>query len=417
MKKLFLIGFKDLKLVFRDKAALIFMLLAPFLLTLGLGFVTGAYGKSGSSGLSQINIILVNQDDGQLGKALVDLFQSPDLADLVAATLVTDADTARLQIDAGDASAAVIIPAGFTDNIIPAGNQAASGEVLRIEIYKNPLSPVSAGVIQSIVEEFISRVETGRVGGEVIVTQMLSAGLITPDQINSIGLEMGQRQANAVDQAPAITLLAADSGQAQKAFNVMAYLAPGMALMFLMFTVSNGGRSILAEQAGGTLPRLLVSPTNSAQVLIGKIFGVYLTGVVQMLILIVTCSLLFGIQWGDPLGVLVLVLAAVFGATGWGMLITSLARTPGQVGSIGTAIMLTFGILGGSFIQTSVMPGWFQAFSKITPNAWGLTGFTILGMGGNLAGLGSTLLGLAVMGVVLFVVSILLFGRRSFTKK
>ena len=30
MKKLFLIGFKDLKLVFRDKAALIFMLLAPF---------------------------------------------------------------------------------------------------------------------------------------------------------------------------------------------------------------------------------------------------------------------------------------------------------------------------------------------------------------------------------------------------
>ena len=43
MKKLFLIGFKDLKLVFRDKAALTFMLLAPFLLTLGLGFVTGAY--------------------------------------------------------------------------------------------------------------------------------------------------------------------------------------------------------------------------------------------------------------------------------------------------------------------------------------------------------------------------------------
>jgi len=49
-----------------------------------------------------------------------------------------------------------------------------------------------------------------------------------------------------------------------------------------------------------------------------------------------------------------------------------MARTPGQVGSIGTAIMLTFGILGGSFIQTSIMPGWFQVFSKIipTPGAW-----------------------------------------------
>lgn len=417
MKKLFLIGFKDLKLVFRDKAALTFMLLAPFLLTLGLGFVTGAYGSSSSSGINQIKVIVVNQDDGQLGESLVELFQSEDLAELVAPTLATDPETARAQIDADEAAAAVIIPAGFTDSIIPQDNQAPSEEVLQIEIYKNPIAPVSAGVIQSIVEEFISRVETGRVGGEVTVTQMLAAGLITPDQINAIAMEMGQRQATAADDQPAITLQASKSGQEQQAFNPMAYMAPGMALMFLMFTVSNGGRSILSEQARGTLPRLLVSPTNSAQVLIGKIFGIYVTGVVQMLILIVACSLLFGIQWGDPLGMLILVLAAVFGATGWGMLITSLVRTPGQVSSIGMAVMLTFGILGGTFIQTSVMPGWFQWFSKITPNAWGLDGFTILGLGGSLADLGKPLLGLAVMGVALFGLSILLFGRRSFAQK
>lgn len=417
MKKLFFIGFKDLKLVFRDKAALTFMLLAPFLLTLGLGFVTGAYGSSSSSGINQIKVIVVNQDDGQLGESLVELFQSEDLAELVAPTLATDPETARAQIDADEAAAAVIIPAGFTDSIIPQDNQAPSEEVLQIEIYKNPIAPVSAGVIQSIVEEFISRVETGRVGGEVTVTQMLAAGLITPDQINAIAMEMGQRQATAADDQPAITLQAAKSGQEQQAFNPMAYMAPGMALMFLMFTVSNGGRSILSEQARGTLPRLLVSPTNSAQVLIGKIFGIYVTGVMQMLVLIVACSLLFGIQWGDPLGMLILVLAAVFGATGWGMLITSLVRTPGQVSSIGMAVMLTFGILGGTFIQTSVMPGWFQWFSKITPNAWGLDGFTILGLGGSLADLGKPLLGLAVMGVALFGLSILLFGRRSFAQK
>ena len=417
MKKLILIGLKDLKLVFRDKAALTFMLLAPFLLTLGLGFVTGAYGSSGSSGLSQISIIIVNQDSGQLGQALVNLFQSSDLADLVAPTFVADPGTARLQIDAGDAAAAIIIPAGFTDNIIPTDNQAPSDEVLQIETYKNPLSPVSAGVIQSIVEEFISRVETGRVGGQVIVTQMLAAGLVTPDQIGAIAAEMGKRQVNSVDNASAITLQAAESGQAQKAFNIMAYLAPGMALMFLMFTVSNGGRSILSEQARGTLPRLLVSPTNSAQVLIGKILGVYVTGVVQVFILIEVCSALFGLQWGDSLGMQALVLDAVFAATGWGMLVTSLARTPGQVNSLGTAIMLTFAILGGSFIQLSIMPGWFQLFSKITPNAWGLDGFTILGMGGSLADLGKHLLGLGVMGVVLFILSILLFSRRSFAQK
>jgi len=417
MKKLFLIGFKDLRLVFRDRTALMFMLLAPFLLTLGLGFVTGAYGSHGSSGISQISVLLVNQDNGQLGQALVDLFQSPDLADLVDPVLSADPATARAQIDANAGVAAVIIPAGFTDNIIPPDNLAPAGNVMKIEIYKNPLSPVSAGVIQSIVEEFTSRVETGRVGGQVIVTQLLAAGLITPDQVSAIASEMGTRQASAGDKSPAIALQAAQSGQAQKAFNAMAYMAPGMALMFLMFTVSNGGRSILLEQLRGTLPRLLVSPTNSAQVLIGKIFGVYVSGVIQMFILILTCSLLFGLQWGKPLGMLVLVLVAVFAATGWGMLITALARTPGQVSSIGTAVMLTFGILGGTFIQTSLMPGWFQVVSKITPNAWGLDGFIILGMGGSLTDLGKPLSGLTVMGVVLFVVSIFIFSRSSFARK
>jgi len=417
MKKLFLIGFKDLKLVFRDKAALVFMLLAPFLLTLAMGFITGTFSSRGSSGLSQIQVILVNQDGGPLGEALVDLFQSADLSDLVAASLVADPAIARAQIDANEAVAAVIIPAGFTDNIIPSANPAPVNDVLQIETYKNPLSPVSAGVIQSIVDEFINRVETGRVGAQVAVTQMLAAGLIRPDQISAIASEIGERQANAVDNAPAISLRSDESGQAQQAFNPMAYMTPGLALMFLMFTVSNGGRTILTEKALGTLPRLLVSPTNSAQVLIGKIFGVYLTGVIQMLILIVACSMLFGIQWGDPLGILVLVLAAVFGATGWGMLITSLARTPGQVSNIGTAIMLTFGILGGSFIQISFMPGWYQWLSRITPNSWGLDGFTILGLGGALADLGKPLLGLALMGVILFGLSVVLFSRRSFMQK
>lgn len=41
MLKTFLIGLKDVRLAFRDRAALIFMLAAPFVLTLGLGLVTG----------------------------------------------------------------------------------------------------------------------------------------------------------------------------------------------------------------------------------------------------------------------------------------------------------------------------------------------------------------------------------------
>ena len=65
MLKLFLIGLKDLKLVFRDRAALTFMLLAPFLLTIGMGFVTGRFSGS-SSGISDIPVVIVNLDQEKL---------------------------------------------------------------------------------------------------------------------------------------------------------------------------------------------------------------------------------------------------------------------------------------------------------------------------------------------------------------
>jgi len=60
--------------------------------------------------------------------------------------------------------------------------------------------------------------------------------------------------------------------------------------------------------------------------------------------LILGTTLLFQLQWGDPLRG-VPGAAAVFGAVGWGMLLTAVAKTPGQVSAIGSAMMLTFGIL------------------------------------------------------------------------
>jgi len=146
------------------------------------------------------------------------------------------------------------------------------------------------------------------------------------------------------------------------------------------------------------------------------VFGIYLTGVAQMLVLIVASTLMFRLDWGDPLGVLGLVLAAVAGAVGWGMLITALAKTPGQVAAVGTAVMLTFGILGGTFIDTANMSPLFVALSKMTPNAWGLDGFLTLALGGNLGSILTQIAALLVMGGVLFTISVLIISRRGIAR-
>ncbi len=149
----------------------------------------------------------------------------------------------------------------------------------------------------------------------------------------------------------------------------------------------------------------------------GKVLGIFFTGVAQVGILILASSVFFGVKWGDAFGLAVLILAAVVGATGWGMLITALARTQGQVATVGSALMLIFGILGGSFISLDQMPPLVQMLSKITPNAWGLDGFTTLALGGTLPNLAQPIAALLIMGAVLFGVAVILFNRKGIMQK
>ncbi|GAP12999.1 ABC-type multidrug transport system, permease component [Longilinea arvoryzae] len=414
MKKIFLIAWKDLTLNFRDRAAIILMLLAPFVLTLGLGLVTGGFStSSSSSGISAVPLAVVNQDEGELGGELVNVFQSEDLADLLQPEVSSDPAAARARVDADEIAAAVVIPAGFSAGVIPDPVTGQTGPAVAIEIYANPTRPNSSGIVESIVEQFVNQVEIGRVGAQVAVSGLIQTGRIQPQDAAVAGAQIGSSQAQNAASSQRITLKGVQASSSAPDFNVLAYMAPGMALMFLMYTVSHGGRTLLVEKTHGTLPRLLVAPVNTGQVLLGKMFGIFLTGVAQMLILIITCSLLFQLKWGDPLAVLILVLACVAGAVGWGMLITALVKSPGQAASFGSAVMLIFGILGGSFFDVSQLPGWFRAFSRITPNAWGLDGFTALAMGDGLVKILPDIGGLLVMGLVLFGISLFLFKRRG----
>jgi ABC-2 type transport system permease protein len=419
MKKLLLIGLKDLQLMFRDRAALTFMLLAPFLLTIGMGFVTGRFSGN-SSGISDIPVIIVNLDDAELGDALTDLFFSDDLADLMEPTASGFPEAARQLIDSDGASAAVIIPKGFTRSIIPAQGtmfdpNAVTPEAVQIEVYANPSRPTGAGIVKAIVDEFVSRVEEGRTSGMTSIVGLMQSGLLNPQNAESEARTLFENVEET--ESTAITLKTDKEGAEAVEFDLLAYFAPGMALMFLMYTVSYGGRSILAERAHGTLPRLMISPTHTAQVLGGKVLGIFFMGVAQVGILILASAVFFQVKWGDPLGMIALILAAVFGAAGWGMLITAFARSPAQVGSTGSAIMLIFGILGGSFINLEQLPPLMQVISKITPNAWGLDGFTTLALGGTLKNLTEPITALLVMGAVLFGVAVFLFNRSGIMQK
>lgn len=417
IKKLFLIALKDLRLIFRDKSALVLSLLAPLVLTLGMGALTGAFSGGGDTGISHIPVVLVNQDEGELGEALVDVFQSSELDDLVDPTIMDDFDEAKDLVDQDQITGAIFVPAGFTASLIPAPDGSSTADPLQIAFYSNPTSPTSAGVLRSILDQFVNQVQIGRISAEVIVGQLLENGLVSPEQAPAIGMRIGQEMASTSSKSPSITIDNKTSDGKAIEFNILAYMAPGMAVMFLMYTVTFGAASLLIENQRGTLPRLLVAPTFPAYVLVGKAVGILLTAVAQLLILIVGTSLLFRLQWGDFLGLILLIFAAAWGASGWGMLFAAFLKTPGQIGITGSAVTLLFGVLGGSFFDLSMLPDWIQVINKITPNAWAIDGFFILSVGGVLKDILPNILALLMMGAILFTVATLWIRKYGLARK
>ena len=84
------------------------MLLAPFALTLGMGALTGRFSGTTQLGISQIPLVIVNQDSGELGKVLEDVFVSDEIKQLIAAQPQNDPTAARALVENTELSAAEI---------------------------------------------------------------------------------------------------------------------------------------------------------------------------------------------------------------------------------------------------------------------------------------------------------------------
>jgi ABC-2 type transport system permease protein len=419
MKKIFNIAWKDLLITLGDPAALILTIATPFALTLVMIF---AFGNVNDSGISGIPVAIVNLDESDFGQNLVEVFKSEDLADLVAPTEIDDPTAAKAAVDNDEFAAAVIIPANLGEGMSTSDPDQSfsqsdlsdwgnTGEQAVIEIYGNPTRPTSVNVVRTIVDEFINRASAMISGIQVSVGQMLQSGRLSTADPKSAFIDVGEFAVQ--NQVRYIALQGSMAeGSVDAEFDWFGYIAPSMALLFLMFTITNGGRSILTEREEGTLPRMLTTPSNAPQVLGGKVFGIYINGVSQLAVLFLASMLMLHINWG-PINVVVpTILFVVAAATGWGMLIAAFAQTPAQASIMGTAITLVFAIGSGSFFPRQFLPEWLQKISLISPNAWGIEAFNSIRLGATVSELLPLWSGMLMMFAILFVISTFIFRRQ-----
>lgn len=425
MQQVLTITWKELLSNFRDRSGLMLMLIAPFALILVIGAAFGGFSDETDPMIEQIPVILVNHDQGELSTYVIDAFYSDDLADLVSPSLSTDETEARWAVDNDQAAAAVIIPFNFSESIYPKTQQNSEfadnpqetfseREKSTVEVYRNPSRAISSGIIRSIVDTILDGFISGGLSAEISIQQMIQSGQITPEQAAETGEQLGREAAQNIADVNLVSLetrLYQTTNQ-QTEFDWLTYSVPSMAILYLMFTINAAGRSILTERTQGTLSRMLVTPTTATHVIGGKMLGAFLTGVLQMAIILFGGTLLYDIQWGSLSGLILLTLAVVAAATGWSMIIAAFSRSPGQASAIGTAITLIFAAAAGNFLPRGALPEWLQNASLITPNGWGLEGYTSLSMGNDLINILPIIAALLVMALFLFLIASLIFRRQ-----
>ena len=200
-------------------------------------------------------------------------------------------------------------------------------------------------------------------------------------------------------------------------FDALSYIAPGMALFFMMLTVRQSAKTIAEDTDRGVRDRLRSAPIADISITAGSTVSHIVLLFLQLLVLIGISSLLYRLSWG-PVGILVLIcLVLAVCASGWVALLVSLGRPPSRINALGMVLTLTFGILSRSFAAVIPTSPWMDTLARITPNYWGQHAFFSLALGGGAASVLRDLGALGIMTAVLWVASALRTRRPSTTRR
>ncbi len=376
MRAAWIIGLKDLRLRIRDRSAFIVGVIAP----LGLAFIFSLVLGNVSTGALDIHYGIVDDDGGETALGFVQVLEGIAAEGLFDLERLNSIEAAERALDDGEYDAVFVIPAGFSAAV-------GSGAAQDLEVIGNVDSPTSTSIAVSIARGFAD---------EVRAVQLAVGSAIASDP--SAALDIDRLVEQAVASTAPVTVGEIDA--ATRELDLTTFFVAGMSVFFLFFTVQFGVLALLEERSEGTMPRLLAAPIRRTSIVIGKAGVSVLLGLVSMAILIVSSTLLLGAEWGDPLGVAVLVLAGVFAAVGIIGIVAAFAKTPEGAGNLQAIIAVGLGMLGGIFFPGGLGEGWLARLSYISPHRWFLTGLGDLAGGGGVSVVIPSALALCAFGVV-----------------
>jgi ABC-type Na+ efflux pump permease subunit len=384
------IAFKDLFRSLRSLIGLAFMFVIPLLVT---GMFYLMFGKLASDGeflLPRTTVVVANLDTdapklqfsskntpgdikaNTLSGLVVEVLLSDDLTDLLEVSIVPDAASARYAVDNQQAMVAVIIPKDFSRQFAELYGQAS------LEFYQDPTLTIGPDIIKSILNQFMD----GLAGIKIAVN--IAMDTAESDDYSLVSRVVQSYLSSSITLSEDVRDTLLDSrypeGVKETSNPLASIVTPimgGMMIFYAYYTGTATAESILREEEERTLPRLFTTPTPQSAILAGKFLAVFLTVMMQVIVLLIAARLIFRIEWGPVESVALAAAGIVMSASSAGIFINSWLKDRKQGGVVFGGVLTFTGMVGmiSIFMMNSPNAAALgSSVSLLVPQGWAVRG-------------------------------------------
>ena len=354
LRQSLLIAGKDTKIFFKDRFAVGFSFLFPFLFVIGFSLALSGQGPTDS----QLVITAASQEESGLSREILnDLSQSDE-----GAIRVVEYSEALDELERGDIEGFVAFPADFTEGLF-------SGRPVVLEVVVGSSSVEAEAALTGFARSVAGNVSV--VGNALGVFKEIA--LRGQDVFQNADMTAFTR-----GPAPVIGFEVERIGDIRP-FKASNFTLPGYLTMFVFFAAALSAEAIARERQTHTLERLMSNGTRRESIILGKFIGAVYRGVMQLVVMWTVGIFAFRIDLGiSPIAVVLLSILMALAAAAFGVLLASFVRDVKTATTAGVLVSLTLAPLGGSWWPLFITPQWMQSLAKLTPHGWANGGFNKL---------------------------------------
>lgn len=375
----------ELRRLLDSRSMIINMFLLPLMLIFILGAsLSGIIGDKAVSTIDPVHVAIVylSGESSDPSVMITSFLKTPDLKDVMIPSIIENRQLAESGLRSGKYGYAVIVPANFDSKV-------SSGEPAQLEFIlgKDRTDNMVAG---TVFDSFLNSINYKQSVAMAFGPQAVTAAAPITGEVPSVKV--------------------GELSEGGRSYTASQFYAVSMMLMFLLYSGLTVSTSLFNEKESHTLFRISSMPVKGSGLFIGKMLGVGVISVVQCAAIILLSNLLFGVNWGNRPGLLMLFcLLMIIASMTLSIIISMFSKTGATAGSIVTVITVIMTFISGG--MAPLPESWVNSVGSFTINHWALQAILKMMLHAELSEILPNLIVLSVISIVLFSSAVISYRK------